>query len=615
MTSKSQVKMHRLREALSENSWTNYRRLVGRLCQDYSHLDFVRPISGFIRNEDVRGLVDYADSLSKQQYGDATTHFVANQFAYLIKKYPFPSGLNPFKPDQEAWAKFQSSEDKCRLVNEYFDKEFLTDSSVQWHFQEMRSFISYVIGLEPCLTEIYEVCDFGPGASVGVHGNATNLARKLASDWSVSPSALHYARSAVYTNFHFLEALAAPHCNGIMCIDVEKLNSFFAERIDIVRHNKIAFVPKTVRTNRSIAVEPLLNGYVQKGVDNVLRKRLRRIGIDLSVQARNQEFAYLGSLSDCDESFVTIDLSAASDSVSIGLCRELLPPEWFSLLDHLRSVEYSYGGAIKRYHKFCSMGNGFCFPLETLLFSAACKATGCGKPGTDFLVYGDDIICRRKHAKELIALLERMGFAVNTDKTFIEGPFRESCGRDWFEGKDVRPFVLDFALDSLSAIFKFLNLSRRSSATSQFFEGVREFLYSLIPDNYLFKRPFPGPADTAITVDKDEFMTSPFAWWNKNYQAWEWKELITFPLPDEGWEREVNAVQALTMAALSGASSSEPFTLRRKTRTAVKRRGEVDNSRELPELFDRLRITLPYNTKACDLFLTRDYFMCESGKT
>jgi hypothetical protein len=35
-------------------------------------------------------------------------------------------------------------------------------------------------------------------------------------------------------------------------------------------------------------------------------------------------------------------------------------------------------------------------------------------------------------------LLDLLGFEVNSDKSFVEGVFRESCGRDFFKGHDVR---------------------------------------------------------------------------------------------------------------------------------------------------------------------------------
>lgn len=571
MKSKVQRSLRRLRRSLSTLSWENYRKLIGNICLDHIGQTWSAPILEFIRNEDISGLVAYADSLVAQKHATASEHLLANQIASLIRKYPFPKHLNPFDPEAKARDTFLKYEDVCRRMNEKFSNQdsFWSESHFRNEFQLMYRFIRYVIGETPNLSDIYDKCYFGPGASVGVHGNATNLKRKIASDWSVSPSAFLYARSAVLNNWHLVELLARQNVGGYVCLDPELLYKKFKDRCAIRAYNKIAFVPKTVTTFRSIAVEPLLNGYVQTGIDQVLRGRLRRIGIDLSDQSINSEMARQGSLSDGDDSFVTIDLSSASDSISIGLCRLLLPPDWFELLNSVRSSSYADGDKVTRYHKFCSMGNGFCFPLETLLFTAACASLNCGKAGVDFHVYGDDIIVRKKHATKLISLLLEMGFEVNSKKTFIEGPFRESCGTDWYNGVDVRPFILDFELNELSSLFKILNLSKRSSLTKTFFSGVEPFLKGLIPDNLRFWRPLAGPSDTAVTVERDEFMSSPFAKWSKDLQCWEWTELIHRPVCDREEMRDSDL--SLLMAALRGSSSSSPFVIRRKTRTGVRR--------------------------------------------
>lgn len=570
MKSKVQRSLRRLRRNLSANSWENYRQLIAGVCQDHIATSWSTKVAELLGNNDISGLVDYADSLVEQKHPTASQHLLANQIASLIRKYPFPTDLNPYDPEKKARDTFLKSEDKCRQMNERLSSpDFWGSTSFGSEFESMYRFIRYVLRDSPDLKSIYDKCYFGPGASIGVHGNATNLKQKIASDWSVSPSAFLYARSAVLNNWHLVELLARKEAGGFVCLDPDLLYKRFGERCVIRAYNKIAFVPKTVKTFRSIAVEPLLNGYVQAGTDLYMRGRLRRIGIDLSDQSINSEMARLGSLSDGDDSFVTIDLSSASDSISIELCRLLLPPDWFEFLNSIRSSSYSHNGEVIRYHKFCSMGNGFCFPLETLLFTAACFSLGCGIAGQDFHVYGDDIIVRKRFATKLVSLLGDMGFDVNSNKTFLEGPFRESCGADWYNGVDVRPFILDFELNELSSLFKILNLSKRSPLTTMFFSGVEPYLKGLIPDNLRFWRPLAGPSDTAVTVERDEFMSSPFAKWSRDLQCWEWTELIHRPVVDRSEMRDSDL--SLLMAALRGSSSSSPFVIRRKTRTGVRR--------------------------------------------
>lgn len=560
--------LRQFKKVSQEKSWETYRALLGRLCQSHAQYNFTGRLLGFLRNQDIGNLVEYADSISEQQYSDATEHFVANQFALLIKKYPFPSSLSPFKAKERALEKWTKAEAKCLDTNSTFR---LPQVQLEARLHHMRGFISYVIGESPVLLDIFKKCDFGPGASLGVHGSATNKARKIASDWTVTPGALNTAYLAITCNWHLHSLLLRRSADGIHCLDSGEGFTAYLSRIRCIQYNKIAFVPKTVKVERPIAVEPLLNGFVQKGIDLNLRDKLRRIGIDLSDQSLNQRMAREGSLDDSEEGFVTIDLSSASDSISEEVVRNLLPPDWFYLLDSTRSKHYlGSDNQIARYQKFCSMGNGFCFPLETLLFAAACSAVGAGKPSIDFMVYGDDIIVRKRFAAELIALLGALGFAVNETKTFLEGPFRESCGSDWFNGEDVRPFTLDFALDSLESFFKFLNLSERNARTTSFFAGVRQYLIDEIPPVLRFCRSRDGNPDTAYRVGQDEFMSSPYTKWSRDLQCWSWYELVVMAVKDD-WSSLRDASYSHVYAALSGATQEAPFTVRRKTRTTIRR--------------------------------------------
>jgi hypothetical protein len=563
------------RQKSRNTPWLTYKVFLARVCQDYQDLEIAREVRRLLSADDIGGLLDLADAITTQKYCSATEHFVAHQIAALIKKYPFPKGLNPHDPEQTARKKFLDSEDKCRQMNLKLRNP---PSGLEGNLHSMRRFISSVIGEEVPFASIWESCDFGPGASIGTHGNATNFARKVLGHWSVSPEAQLYAKASIKANWQLFEGLC-PSSNGLVCYDAEYVENRISEAFRLVAYNKIAFVPKTAKTHRSIAVEPLWNGYVQKGIDTVLRNRLRRIGLDLTDQSRNALFARKGSESDTEESFVTIDLESASDSISIEICRQVLPHDWFYFLNRIRSKAYRHGSEITTYEKFCSMGNGFCFPLETLLFAAACNSVGAGTPGHDFLVYGDDIIVRKKHAASLIALLNEIGFAVNSKKTFIEGPFRESCGSDWFNGEDVRPVVLDDAFDSLESFIKFLNAIRRSRRCFVFFEGVRDWIISLIPPRLRFVRPIEhGSSDSSYVVSQDEFLASVHARWSKDLQTWTWLELIHHAVKDVKTVWIGNELNVHMIAALRGSSSEAPFTVRRKTRTSIRRNPEITAS-------------------------------------
>jgi hypothetical protein len=188
----------------------------------------------------------------------------------------------------------------------------------------------------------------------------------------------------------------------------------------------------------------------------------------------------------------------------------------------------------------------------------------------DFSVYGDDIVVRGSLAPEVLKLLRLIGFRHNPRKTFIQGQFRESCGSDWFNGKDVRPVTLDYKLDSLSNIIKFHNLTLRRDWSKDLFSEVRDYLRELIPPRLRFTRPFEGQVDTAFEVELDQFMASKFAVWNKRTYSWQWTELVTQAISDNSLSNEYGWSTVLMMAALRGSSSEAPFTKRRNTRTRVR---------------------------------------------
>lgn len=558
---------------LKKTSFSNYRSLLLRLCSHHSDLEFVPNVVRLLEVDDWDGLLALADSLASQKYETAGQHFSANQFAALIRKYPFPPRVINTDPRKKALDTFGKAERKCSRLNRIF-KLFEKRSPYESYLAKMRGFIRFVMDDVPDIDAVYGNCSFGAGASVGVHGNATNVGRKITvSKWSSTPSAFTHGFNAVMSHAqlrnYFLEK------QGMYCYDKDFAFSSFKSRMSFVSYNKISFVPKTARTERTIAVEPLVNGYLQKGVDVYLRTRLKRIGINLEDQTRNQEMARKGSLEDSPESFATIDLSSASDSISVGLVKNLVPDDWYRLLDGIRSKEYECDGVIKTYHKFCSMGNGFCFPLESLIFTAACHAIGAGVPGTDYSVYGDDIIVRQKYALELIWLLKKIGFSTNKSKTFVEGPFRESCGADWFDGTNVRPFTLDFALDSVEGVFKFLNITKERALTSIFFKELRPYIMSLVPVDLQLVRPFKGNHDSGIDGYNDEFLSSGNCFFQKKKQHLCWYELEHRPVLDErpisaGADDESVWMYALLFGAQSNnGRHAVKLYLRRKTRTTV----------------------------------------------
>lgn len=239
----------------------------------------------------------------------------------------------------------------------------------------------------------------------------------------------------------------------------------------IVQGSRISFVPKTSEITRSICTEPILNMFYQKGIAGVLEKRLREvIGIDLSTQPeKNRLLARIGSETG---KFGTIDLSSASDSLSLTVVREFFPDHMVRWLELTRCKKTILtDGRVIDLHMVSSMGNAFTFPLQTLFFSSLVigayraydkKIIYPRNTVGNFAVFGDDIIVEQDCYDLVCRMLTHCGFTVNYDKSFNSGLFRESCGHDYYQGHNVRGVYITKLLDDLDRYSAFNRLSRWS---------------------------------------------------------------------------------------------------------------------------------------------------------
>jgi hypothetical protein len=213
-------------------------------------------------------------------------------------------------------------------------------------------------------------------------------------------------------------------------------------------------VPKSSTIDRVACKEPEINSFLQRAVGNHIAYRLRRHGIDLSDQTRNQELARTA----VRHNLATIDLSSASDSITRGLVYDLLPFEWVSYMDDIRCHYSSVDGETVELQMFSSMGNGFTFELETLIFYALTRAV-CELSGVKGRIsaYGDDIIAPSRIVPRLVRVFNWYGFTINQKKTHHQGHFRESCGLHVYKGIDVTPFYIRGPVVEMTDLIRLLN--------------------------------------------------------------------------------------------------------------------------------------------------------------
>lgn len=434
-------------------------KVLGQLAidlRDCFDVEEYSQLTNIVRQRDYAGYSDLSEAWSPQCIsscpGMRVEQFYAKyQVSALLKKYQFPTDRKA-RVDA-ALEKFRAAELACLSFNQYGSRNLamLTDPLELSCYTYAREFLSRLLGeVLPDFDRLTLWSRHGPGSNLDTKDGRISLYDKYKSwPYSCTSGALELARSAIEADERWLGALEDDYrkVHGIEPWRILDRKVFWSNVLHVVPGNRIAFVPKNARTERSIAIEPCMNLYLQLGVDGYIRRRLKRWGIDLDDQTKNQELARVGSLNwDGEDPFATLDLAAASDSISLELCYRLLPPQWYTYLIRLRSPTGTYGDETFVFEKISSMGNGYTFALESAIFAAIVYGVEKTLHGTydkdRVAVYGDDIIVRASSVPLVVRMLNLCGFSLNPEKSFISGPFRESCGADWFNGTPVRPVFL-----------------------------------------------------------------------------------------------------------------------------------------------------------------------------
>lgn len=277
---------------------------------------------------------------------------------------------------------------------------------------------------------LFNLWKFGPGASNGVEG--THTAEKISQDMTctarVEPLVQILRRSNPY-----LSCFDAANGGGTRVVDGSRMTT----------------VPKNEDTVRVIAIEPSGNMALQLAAGQYLEGVLRNIGLDIRTQQpKNKAAAKAGSLG----GFATIDMKSASDLIGRDLVKKLFPYQWWKLLETLRSSHTTLpSGEVLELNMISTMGNGFTFPLMTLILVSLIYAYRCRLEPRSYrcyidwsktFVFGDDVIIPENEYIHFTELAISCGFLINHEKSYSAGPFRESCGGDYYRGYDVTPFYV-----------------------------------------------------------------------------------------------------------------------------------------------------------------------------
>jgi len=229
------------------------------------------------------------------------------------------------------------------------------------------------------------------------------------------------------------------------------------ERLVIAR---LALVPKTVKGPRGVFISPKEAIFCQIGIDGCIKDWVKRSWLRFAYNPTSQGPSRKSALaSSGTREAATLDLKDASDRVPLELVRMLFHRQDYLALACTRPtyVELPNG---KR-HKLAMlspMGDGKTFSVLSvvcIVLTVAAMLDYDGYLPTDRIrlcvlrryakkinVFGDDIIVPTRYFEAVCNALEAHNLRVNRLKSFVSGPFRESCGMDAFNGIQVTPLKL-----------------------------------------------------------------------------------------------------------------------------------------------------------------------------
>jgi len=516
--------------------------------------DIQRKIEGDLRRGDLTACqhpsVEQKLSQAKKK-GDMSVKDFSQlyQFYSLTKKLALPGNQKLCRDN--GYAKLLDGEAKCKVTNMTIDARVSSNYAL---FDRVKMIIQDIIGDVPNNLFTGTEVKFGPGSTVNLNNRSfeqTGLFYKLTDRLIVPERAKYYLAALVSSNPNWVSMLAT-HYRTQKNSDESYINyemRVFKKHFEIVSNDfpsKIGFVNKDSEEFRTIGIE--MNGLMplQMCIGNHFsRNLLKKTGINLNSQERNRHLAKLAKVF----GLATIDLKNASGSIALLLVKALFPVDWYCLIEACRS---SHGCATGEepieYEMVSSMGNGFTFELESLIFYALAKATCESEGVSDFeckrslTVFGDDIILPQRCAATFMQNLTLFGFTANYEKSFTEGFFYESCGSDYYDGTDVRPFFLKRTVSTMKDFYFLLNslLYKAIQQERSDLLDIYKFCYGFIADKSSF-----GPLHFNLndygkvrTDDLEAVLRVPLEFaqsnggvvFNYTIQAWQYKKWINIAL-------------------------------------------------------------------------------------
>lgn len=378
---------------------------------------------------------------------DAQSYSIANAATALLRKCrDLPTTIDLRR---KAFEKWEAGEKECYKSNERLNRYLPQhaashdiDPVIAEFFRDVKALVTQWIGHKPPDSVSPR---FGPGATFSDSAACSTVPAKMTSVPTITHEAMWFLPQWLETAW------------GRCCAQASRSPLF-------IKGNRFSTARKDATTDRAIGTEPSINVAYQLAYGRVLRDRFKggirvpydqgiiprvvqkkRVGLDLNQgQLIHRHLACEASLTGRR---ATLDATNASDTVCRVLVELSTPEAWHEVLAMLRSPFTEVDGNWVKLEKFSSMGNGYTFELESVIFAALCcvASRAAGYPGVigeDVFVYGDDMIVDVGAVETVTAVLAFCGITLNLKKSFKDGPFRESCGGDYYSGMPVRPFYI-----------------------------------------------------------------------------------------------------------------------------------------------------------------------------
>lgn len=275
----------------------------------------------------------------------------------------------------------------------------------------------------------------GPGANLGVGRGMTSLYDKLSSALQFPSRDAELICRAAWS-----DTIMRWGPKGS-----EQRETSVQECVNLITVRKNSKIRRTIttHTNGGTAGQLSIAAHLRYGL-------AARTGIDIKTQADRHR----RMIRDRWTGLATIDLKSASNLISLKHVRFFFGQHpLIRWLEAFREKGFTYKGKKHTLHMYAGMGNGITFPLQTILFLSL--AYGVYRflgvdvqwPSDSYTdgnigVFGDDIVVVPEAFDLLCKVLRALNMEPNHDKSFVTGPFRESCGVDTHCGVNIRPVYL-----------------------------------------------------------------------------------------------------------------------------------------------------------------------------